>query len=217
MPLRVGTSSGSTVPTDIRVGSVPVLSVIAATSGGPVELWRRTESTVAAFIAVTSSTSLTVPAWATVVDVVAIGGGGGGHGGYAVSATDGKGGGAGGWEHRSQEVTPGGKVTITVGSGGAAEKAGGETTVTLPPGELPGSTTFAATGGGASASGTSTGGTPPGYTAFGVTFSGGAGGARDTAGSAPGGGGGGGQGFTFNYNPGKPGGRGQAWIRFRSY
>ena len=40
---------------------------------------------------------------------------------------------------------------------------------------------------------------------------------ESASGAAPGGGGGGGDGWLGGYNPGRPGGRGQVWYRFRSY
>ena len=64
MPLRVGTSTGSTVPKDIRVGATLVKSVRVGTATGAVELWRRADDTLAAFTVVTADTTVIVPAWA---------------------------------------------------------------------------------------------------------------------------------------------------------
>lgn len=212
MPLRVGTPTGSTVPKDIRVGAAPVKSVHVGTATGEVELWRRTEDILSAFTVVTADTTIIVPAWAEYVDAVAIGGGGGGHGGFAVISQRGRGGAAGQWANTSALVSPGTSLTVGIGVGGAAETDGGPTTVTAA------GTALVSAGGGAN-SGMSNyiGGSPSPYTAFGFTFTGGSGGGVDTAGGAPGGGGGGGSGDMVSFRPGQPGGRGQVWLRFRSY
>ncbi|WP_446661750.1 glycine-rich domain-containing protein [Corynebacterium variabile] len=212
MPLRVGTSTGSTVPKDIRVGATLVKSVRVGTATGAVELWRRADDTLAAFTVVTADTTVIVPAWAGYVDAVAIGGGGGGHGGFAVISQRGRGGAAGQWANTSGIVSPGASLTVSIGVGGAAETDGGSTTITAA------GTALVSAGGGAN-SGMSNyvGGTPAPYTAFGFTFTGGSGGGVDTAGGAPGGGGGGGSGDVVSLRPGQPGGRGQVWLRFRSY
>lgn len=212
MPLRVGTSTGSTVPKDIRVGATLVKSVHVGTATGGVELWRRTEDTVAAFTVVTADTSIIAPAWAEHVDVVVIGGGGGGHGGFAVISQRGRGGAAGQWASTSALVSPGTSLTVTIGAGGESETDGGPTTVTAS-----GTALVIAGGGANSGMNNYIGGTPSPYTAFGVTFTGGSGGGVDTAGGVPGAGGGGGSGDVVSFRPGQPGGRGQVWIRFRSY
>jgi len=82
MPLRVGTSTGSTVPEDIRVGSVPVQSVYAEA----VEVWRRAYSWEQASL----SKTITVPTWSIALALVALRSGSGGSGGNALN-NDGKG------------------------------------------------------------------------------------------------------------------------------
>lgn len=129
MPLRVGTSTGPTVPKDIRVGAALVKSVHVGTATGGVELWRRTEDNFAAFTVVTADTTLSFPAWAQYVDIVAIGAGGSGHGGNVANA-DGQGGSPGTWAAKTMEGVAGQSVSITIGIPGAGDQPGVVTSVT---------------------------------------------------------------------------------------
>ena len=217
MPLRVGTSTGSTVPKDIRVGATLVKSVHVGTATGGVELWRRTEDTLAAFTVVTADTTLSFPAWAQYVDIVAIGAGGSGHGGNVVNA-DGQGGSPGTWASKSMEGVAGQSVTVTVDKPAGSDQAGGATTVSTPYVGTAGTNTLTAAGGAAGPGYGNANGTGAGTsTAFGVTFTGGGGGGMNNPGAAPGGGGGGGDGWWGGYVAGASGGRGQVWYRFRAY
>lgn len=217
MPLRVGTPTGSTVPKDIRVGAAPVKSVHVGTATGEVELWRRTENTLGAFTVVTADTTLSFPAWAQYVDIVAIGAGGSGHGGNVVNA-DGQGGSPGAWAAKTMEGAAGQSVTVTVGKPAGGDQAGGATTVSTPYVGTAGTNTLIAAGGAAGPGYGNANGTGAGTsTAFGVTFTGGGGGGMNNPGAAPGGGGGGGDGWLGGYVAGASGGRGQAWVRFRAY
>lgn len=217
MPLRVGTSTGSTVPKDIRVGATLVESVHVGTATGEVELWRRTEDTLAAFTVATADTTLSFPAWAQYVDIVAIGAGGSGHGGNVVNA-DGQGGSPGTWAAKTMEGVAGQSVSITIGKPGAGDQPGGVTSVTTAYVGTSGVNLVNAGGGAAGPGYGNANGTGAGtYTAFGLTFTGGGGGGMNNPGAAPGGGGGGGDGWWGGYVAGASGGRGQIWYRLRSY
>lgn len=212
MPLRIGTGSGSAVPKDILVWATPVQSVHVGTTTGAVEIWRRSVDGLDGFTAITTTTQITVPTWATTVDVVAIGAGGSGSGGKLIN-TWGLGGRPGTWTSGTLPVSTSEKITITIGVGGPSNSTGTPTTVSVSAGTItgpPGPETGVQYG-----SGDGIG--APSYTAFGATFPGSntVGGMND--GAAPGGGGGGGSAGLVDWKPGKPGGRGQAWIRFRSY
>ncbi|EHH67023.1 hypothetical protein GMO_26430 [Gluconobacter morbifer G707] len=80
-----------------------------------------------------ADTSMTVPAWATRVELRAIGGGGGGSSSLATDTTGsfcGAGGGAGGDAWGVYAVSPtGGGLSVTVGRGGPSEQTGGPTLV----------------------------------------------------------------------------------------
>lgn len=217
MALRIGTGSGSVVPKDILVGATPAQSVHVGTATGGVELWRRTDDTLAAFTVVTADTTLSFPAWAQYVDIVAIGAGGSGHGG-GIANVDGHGGFPGKWATKTMEGMAGQSVSITIGKPGAGDQPGGATSVTTAYVGTSG-VNLANAGGGAAGPGYgNANGTGAGtYTAFGLTFTGGGGGGMNNPGAAPGGGGGGGDGRWGGYVAGASGGRGQVWYRFRAY
>lgn len=178
-------------------------------------VWKRTQEGIAAFVVVTADTEIPYPAWAEMVDVVGIGAGGSGSGGFAVSSASGKGGQPGKWGSTVWYANPGRTLKITIGKPGPGDGTGTATvvrnelddwTLTCAPGPANGSGSGNATGIGAAA-----------YTFGNISFPGGGNVGIDTAGSVPGGGGGGGSGWVTGFNAGKPGGRGQVWLRFRSY
>lgn len=167
------------------------------------------------------------PWWARYLDYVLLGAGGGGAGGNQVLA-DGKSGTPGTWIFGTIDLGAtwlAGNIVLALGSGGTAGTrnnngpggTGGATTLTSPFGNR-------SAAGGPGGSGTNpVGGTtyrglgPGDLTAHGLLFTGGPTVEKNTDGGTPGGGGGGGAGtgFPLNAQPGRIGGPGYAWIRFR--
>lgn len=185
-----------------------------------------------------SSGSYTVPAGVSNIKVTAWGGGGGG--GSRTTNGGGGGGGAGAYSYAEIPVTQGQVVTITIGNGGAAGSAGGDTTVAI------GSTTYVlAKGGSGVANNTTTGGVGGqasagigttklngGNGADSVSNNGGKGGdspnggkggagaisqGSGTAGNVPGGGGGGAKRTSFGTQNGGTGGKGRVILDGYSY
>ena len=130
-----------------------------------------------------SSSTFTAPAGITSATVQAWGGGGGG----ATRTTTGAGGGGGGgaYSRAAVAVLPGSNYTVTVGTGGAANTAGGDSWFGL------GSTTGALARGGSGGTQNSTAGAAGGSAATGIgdTLYAGGNGATGVAGSYGGGGG----------------------------
>lgn len=178
----------------------------------------------------TSSGSWTVPTGVTGITAACWGGGGGGRGGGAMT---GGGGGGGAYSRGFMATTPGNTVMITIGAGGNATFAGGDTTCMAMPSSViaKGGAAGLMMSGGAGGSGASStgdvkysggdGGNPSGSTAGGGGSSagpaavGGNGGAP-TGGTAPSGGGAGGTGAVGAANgtagtaPGGAGGGGSS-------
>lgn len=186
------------------------------------QVWKRTPVGLEGFTVFTEDTDLIVPAYAELTDIVGIGGGGGGNGGNGMNG-HGHGGLTGAWGSTVWYAAPGRTIQIRIGEGGAGGKggnkgdpgAGGDTTVTNPVDDW----RLTCNGGGVD---TGTGGEGTGWAVspyvFGnITFPGVAGAPRGKNGGIPGGGGGGGKGNLIGGNNGGAGGRGQVWIRFRSY
>lgn len=97
----MGLSVGDRDITDIRYGDRLIEQVFA----GPVEVWRRLHRWEQAGV----SKTLTVPAWARYVDLVALGGGG--TSGSGIAGGKGNGGVAGAFATRCWPVTPGQDIT----------------------------------------------------------------------------------------------------------
>jgi hypothetical protein len=116
------------------------------------------------------SATWTVPADTYAVWIRASGGGGGG--GSNGGGTTGSGGGGGSYAEQVLRVVPGASITVTVGAGGAAASAGGDTKLTYNSIDI-----FTIPGGGG-------GGTPTAGAGKGLGVSGGAGGGASTPGSA---------------------------------
>lgn len=171
----------------------------------------------------TSSNTWAVPAWATCVDVICLGGGGGGDSGGAGMRT-GTGGFGGAWAAVRLTRTGTGAsflpatLTITVGAGGQGGRAGnnvGKDSTVVHNG-----VTTIGKGGGVTHLPTGTSHqngydvNPLTYTFQGVTVTGGRGGLGNAAvGAAPGGGGAGQVGhFLGPDSPGGAGGKGQVWT-----
>lgn len=169
--------------------------------------------------------SYTIPAGASMLDIIGLGPGGGGDSGGAGNRV-GKGGGAGSWQHYVRAVTPGEVVNIRVGAGG---KGGyGTITGTPPtPGEqnlwamnAPPQSDMGAAGQQGNLSGASlvqqgASPSPTTYTVNGRTYgpagTGGAGGNPAQAGGL-GAGGGGGNGVITGFSTGGNGGPGKIWL-----
>lgn len=224
MPIQIGDNSSSTgwsPVTDFRVGSKRVTSVMLATESGLVEVWNGSQWIIGP---ISENDSVPAPSWAMYADIVLLGAGGGGSGGNGGNSTSGNGGYAGAWNLTVWAMYPGRELEIIVGKGGAggadstiAGKPGGTTKVTASDRDW----VVTAAGG---AGGTGTGGRDG--EAAGIyqvsstgdtwTLNGGGSAGRDVSGKVPGGGGGPGSGgFLGSLQPGRPGGRGQVWIRFR--
>lgn len=220
MPLQIGDSSseGWAGVKDIRVGGIAVNSVAMPKGKSWLELWRRDPHV----IEIDSSTTLLSPSWALYVDVVIIGGGGGGAAGDGAVSNHGYGGNSGGYKSATRIVQPGQGLEFTIGLGGAGSKT------EKGPGSIGGTTTFThmdysldVTGGpggrGTGTTANATGGDAWEYKLDGWNIMGAKGGAIDKPGQAPGAGGGGGSGGIFGrWSPGQAGGKGGAWVRFRS-
>jgi hypothetical protein len=162
-----------------------------------------------------------LPAGATAVDIVLIGGGGGGSGSAGGITPDGDGGSYGPWKSFTArvgtEIAAGGVITGNIGAGGV----GGNALFILPYNGEPttvkvGTTTLSSAGGlGGGAVENRTGMTPPPYPFNGHTYVGGAGGnstgSSGVPGEAPGGGGQGGDSQLFSTN-GANGGAGGVYL-----
>lgn len=185
-----------------------------------------------------SSGSYTVPAGVSNIKVTAWGGGGGG--GSRSTNGGGGGGGAGAYSYAEIPVTQGQVVTITIGNGGAAGAAGGDTTVAI------GSTTYVLAKGGSGVANNTTNGGVGGQASAGIgttklnggngadsvsnnggkggdSPNGGKGGAgaisqgSGTAGNVPGGGGGGAKRTSFGTQNGGTGGNGRVILDTHTY
>lgn len=177
-------------------------------------------------VTVTTSTTIPIPPWCRYIDTVTLGGGGGGAGGtQGVPGWDGNGGKSGTYAHQRWDRGATGNLwadlTATIGgggNGGAAKKAGtagGTTTITIHST----SNTISSAGGaggsgetlGGGVSGAQNGKAPGDHTFQGITATGGG----ENSG-VPGAGGKGGGGVWWPASPGggTTGARGQAWIIF---
>lgn len=218
MPMYVGGH-----PARLYLGGSPLESLYL----GGVEIYRDAWS---AWTRVTGTGGATVtvpiPPWAAYMDVMSLGGGGGGATGDGGLNRAGNGGSPGQWATATVEVsrTNNTEGYVVLGRGGA----GGDGSN----GATGGATYWDFTGGvgrvapaSGGAGGSGTGGSPGGAVgaaplvlgqSTGIT--GGSSAGTDTDGRDPGGGGGPGRGGIFgNYRPGRPGGSGAAWYRFRSW
>lgn len=161
-----------------------------------------------------------VPWWATSLDVVIIGAGEKGRDGTKsfTGGTDGAGGKSGAWVVKTVALTQSTDATVYVGKGTSTSPhatevilpgVGGQADVRVHDGEGTRTANSGTTGGSV---------TPSSRIEYGQPHRGGSGGAFYISGNHPGGGGGGGAGSNLLGNPlpGKPGGDGYAWIRFRS-
>ena len=164
--------------------------------------------------------SVPVPWWATSLDVVLLGAGEKGRDGTRsiIGGTDGAGGRSGAWVVKTIALPQTADAVVRVGKGTSTSphateivlpSVGGQADVRVHDGE-----------GARTANNGSTGGhvTPQSRTEFGNYHFGGVGGGRNYQGEHPGGGGGGGQGSNLlgNPQPGRDGGDGYVWLRFRS-
>mgnify|MGYP001272573769 CR=1 FL=1 len=104
------------------------------------------------WIAVTSSSSVQIPSWASRVEIVAVGGGGGGCGCQGASLTQsvsGGGGASGSYVHGIYSISSGSTLSVSIGSGGiggvGSGGGGGDGTATSV--SFLGTTLFTASGG----------------------------------------------------------------------
>lgn len=160
-----------------------------------------------------------VPWWATAVDVVLIGAGEKGRDGTkSITGSDGAGGKSGAWVVKTVALPQSTEAVVRVGKGTSTTPAAtailfpggvGQADVTVHDGEGTRTPNSGSTGGSV---------TPNSRTEFDNHHFGAVGGSRNNAGYHPGGGGGGGQGsgLVGNPTPGRDGGDGYVWIRFRS-
>lgn len=220
MPLQIGdnTSEGWRGVQDLRVDGTAVQLVAIHEGGSWVELWRKYPQ----IFAVPSNTTLLVPSWALYADIIMVGGGGGGAGGTGATGDPGRGGKAGVWHGKTRLVKPGQDLRFTIGiggSGGRTERASGSkggSTVCIH--ENYSITAVGGEGGSGTSNTANARGDDSGTYIHGdFQVTGGTGGTIDKPGQAPGGGGGGGSGGIFGrWSPGHAGGKGGAWVRFRS-
>ena len=208
MPIYV-----SDTPSKVYVGESMPKNVFK----GETEIWRR-DPPVNTY---TSTTTVSVPSWAAVVNYCIIGGGGSGSGGHGGNTLKGDGGRAGAKTSGRFVVKPGDSLVLTVGAGGAAVgketngKAGSASSIKLN------GSSVASAAGGAGGSGYNGGDgqaagdvTGPG----GLLLQGGGSAGNNTDGKPPGGGGGPGTGGVFgSANGGRKGGNGAVQISFSSF
>lgn len=227
MPIRIGDSSratGWTTVPSIRIAA----SELSSVNIGGVEVWRKAMSWSTA----STSQTITAPAWANYIDIIALGGGSGGVCGNGSNTQAGRGGDPGKYASTCWATIPGRNFVISIGAGGAGGvggnidgKAGGATTV-----KNVGLGYTLTAEGGPQVTGQNnwkTGYSPGNYTYTTpeegpyrdqTTQSGGGEVGMNQAGSWPGGGGGGGGGGVFGkYSNGQPGASGSVWYRFRAY
>jgi len=155
-----------------------------------------------------------IPWWANYLDLIALGGGGGGKG-LGLVGVWGNGGRAGGWglvtlQRGNQIPWTTTTLSVTVGGGGSGGSSSGGNG-----GDGGGSSVVGYVGGAGGAGSTTTGldanGNSPGNQTWnGVQYNGGGSVGALTNGDPPGGGGGG---STVTLTAGRPGARGQVWIR----
>ena len=227
MPIRIGDSSratGWTTVPSIRIAA----SELSSVNIGGVEVWRKAMSWSTA----STSQTITAPAWANYIDIIALGGGSGGVCGNGSNTQAGRGGDPGKYASTCWATIPGRNFVISIGAGGAGGvggnidgKAGGATTV-----KNVGLGYTLTAEGGPQVTGQNnwkTGYSPGNYTyktpeegpyRDQTTQYGGGEVGMNQAGSWPGGGGGGGGGGVFGkYSDGQPGAAGAVWYRFRAY
>lgn len=166
------------------------------------------------------STTVAIPSWVTEIDYVMIGGGGGGDRGDSALAQAGFGGKAGiyavGTFHPNEN-----QIRVVVGAGGSGTTGasfnptrGGDSRIINQAATV----TIAEAAGGAARGHTRGAGESPGNRSYKtLTIYGGTGGATNADGTPPGGGGGAGSGGIFGiFQRGRPGGRGQVFLRMKS-
>lgn len=183
------------------------------------EVWPAYREEIVRYTSV-GSHSIELPSWCREVDFLLLGGGGGGDRGNSGNNTGGGGGLAGSWGMGTLAVSGPGQISVEVGRGGNGTSGsahdhtdGKPTRIFDKAGQL-----IKSAPGGARGSGSYSVATSPGTRTYaGMTIVGGGTSAVNETGKVPGGGGGGGNGGIFGiFNVGRPGGRGEAIIRFRS-
>ena len=167
-----------------------------------------------------ASNTRTVEPWVKEVDFLLLGGGGGGDRGNSGNNTGGGGGLAGSWSTGTFVVSGPGQISVEVGRGGSGTTGSEHDHTSGDPTSIFGTTgqLFGSAPGGARGSGSYSIGTSPGTRTYaGMTITGGGTSPVNETGKTPGGGGGGGNGGIFGiFSRGLPGGRGEAYVRFRN-
>ena len=207
---------GGLEPSAIYRGGQPVGRVYR----GDTEVWPAYREQIVRYTVV-GGHIIELPSWCREIDFILLGGGGGGDRGNSGNSNAGDGGQAGRW-HVGSAVVPYSNLILEVGAGGNGTTGtsfnstdGGGTRIWGPNNEYVGWGQGGAKGSGTA--GSPTGGSPGSQSYAGLSISGGSGGAMNNDGGSPGGGGGGGNGGIFGiFSRGRPGGRGEAIIRFRS-
>lgn len=221
MPLQIGDNSqqGWRGARAIRVDGADVMSVSTYVGSSWVYLWRKNPY----IFEITSNTTLHSPSWALYADIIIIGGGGGGGGGDGSISYHGRGGKRGEWRGVTRAVRPGEVLDFTIGHAGSGSQTENGTGGTGGTTEVVHTNFIADALGGEGGIGSNVnssaakGEDAKSFTHGYWQVTGGTGGSRDNPGQAPGGGGGGGSGGIFGrWSKGQPGGKGGAWVRFRS-
>ena len=185
---------------------------------------------VTTIVSTVGVTNISIPGWATIIDIISLGGGSSGQTGSGAINSAGKGGLSGEWNHNTIERGSGwmtwgvSSMKVEVGAGGprppssdnAGPNKGGDTAVSwnYEEGVLGGFAVHAPGGSGKNSG--QNGGNAGSYTVTGINYQGGSGGTGNAGtGGTPGGGGAGGNGGIFgNRTQGGAGGPGRAWVRF---
>lgn len=129
-PIGINRSTGEisvNTPMTVTVPGLDDDSAVAISSG-----WVRDLLNQINWIEVLSSTALIPPSWATRIEIIAEGPGGGGancNSTGLTTPTSGGGGGEGALIHGVYPVASGSQINVLIGSGGAAQSLGGDTTV----------------------------------------------------------------------------------------
>lgn len=203
-------------PTRVMRNGVEITRIMR----GTVEHWVNYREEIVHYTVV-GGHNIELPSWCREIDFIVLGGGGGGDRGNSGNGAAGDGGQAGQW-HVGSAIVPYPSLVLEVGYGGSGTTGsnydstdGRATSIWGPNNEV-----IAQGQGGARGSGTAgepQAGSPGNQSYAGLSISGGSGGAMNEDGGSPGGGGGGGGGGLFGaFSVGRPGGRGEAIIRYRS-
>lgn len=219
MTVKIGMGSSALDLSDAKVWGNQANKIMVGTGSSAIEAWPSYREEIVRYTSVGTFTAA-VPSWCKEIDFILLGGGGGGYRGNSGLGGSGQGGSPGQY-HSGSVNFPHSSIKVQVARGGYGttgsnfDNTDGEgTRIWGPNDEYVGWGQGGAKGGGYGTAETS----GPGNRGHaGLTINGGAGAAINQPGGNPGAGGGGGSGGFFGaFNVGRPGGRGEAIIRFRS-